>query len=137
LMDPADGAVVWNTADDLKGKLLRLENLVRNAHPTIRKQAGEDLRDATERFCKEMLVKDRRAHGEKTPVISDYDGKTLGWLSPRVEPLLSQDPSHPGKLKTIAAAVNPANHDDNVPSQGALSVALGNLGQFARDYLGS
>jgi hypothetical protein len=138
LLDPADGTVVWNTADDLKGKLLRLETLVRNAHPTIRKQAGEDLRDATERFCKEMLVKDRRAKGDKNAVISDYDGsKNPGWLSPRVEPLLSKDPSHPGKLKAIVFNVNPANHDDDIPSQGALTVALGNLTQFPKDYLPS
>jgi hypothetical protein len=136
LMDPADGTVVWNTADDIKGKLLRLETLVRNAHPTIRKQAGEDLRDAAERFCKEMLVRERRAKGETTAVISDYDNKNLGWLNPRVEPLLSQDPSHPGKLRAIAAAVNPANHDDSIPSQGALTVALGDLTKFAREYLG-
>ena len=108
---------------------------MRNAHPTIRKQAGEDLRDAAERFCKEMLVKHRREKGEKTAVISDYDGKNLGWLSPRVEPLLLQDPSHPGKLKAIAAAVNPAKHDDNIPSQGELTVAPGNLTQFVTEYV--
>lgn len=137
LADPSDGTLVWNTADDLRAKLLRIDTLLRGGHPSLRKQGGGDLRDASERFCKEMLVKDRRAKGEKTVVISEYDGKNLGWLTPRVEPLLTIDPSHPGKLRAIASALNPADHDDDIPSQGALAVALGNLTQFTKEYLAS
>jgi hypothetical protein len=38
--------------------------------------------------------------------LNDYDGKTLGQLGPQVEPLLTNDPSHPGKLRAIGGAVN-------------------------------
>lgn len=134
---PDEGTIVWNTADDLKGMLARIETSVRNGHPLVRKQTGQDLRDAGERFCKEMLVKDRRMKGEQTAVISEYDGKDLGWLVPKVQPLLVKDPSHAGKLNAFRAAVNPAKHDDDIPSQGALVVAFGNLKEFAKEYLGS
>lgn len=132
---PDDGTLVWNTADDLKGMLARIETLVRNGHPVVRKQAGQDLRDAGERFCKEMLVKDRRAKGYLGAVISEFAEKDLGWLVPRVQPLLVKDPSHAGKLNAFRAAVNPAKHDDDIPSQGTLAVAFGNLKQFAKEYL--
>lgn len=134
---PDDGTLVWNTAGDLKGMLARIETLVRNGHPVVRKQAGQDLRDAGERFCKEMVVKDRRAKGDLGAVISEYDGKDLGWLVPRVQPLLVKDPSHAGKLNAFRAAVNPAKHDDDIPSQGILVVAFGNLKEFAKEYLAS
>lgn len=38
--------------------LARIEALVRGGHTDLRKQAGEQLRNAAERFCKEMLVHD-------------------------------------------------------------------------------
>jgi hypothetical protein len=132
---PADGTVVWSTADDLKGKLARIETVIRNGHPIVRKQAGQDLRDVCERFCKEMLVRDRRAKGDQGAVISEYDGKDLGWLIPKVQPLLVKDPSHAGKLLAFPAAVNPAKHDDDIPSQGILVVAFGNLKELAKQYL--
>jgi hypothetical protein len=134
---PDEGTVVWSTADDLKGMLTRIETLVRNGHPLVRKQTGQDLRDAGERFCKEILVKDRRLKGNQAAVISEYDGKDLGWLAPRVQPLLVKDPSHAGKLNAFRGAVNPAKHDDDIPSVGTLTVAFGNLKEFAREYLWS
>jgi len=135
LTNPIDGTVVWNTADDLTAKLAKVEVLVSGGHPDLWKRAGEDLRDAGERFCKEMLVRDCWAKGDKTAAISDYDGKTFGQLGPKVAPLLTKDPSHPGKLNAFAFAVNPANHDDDIPSQGALKVALGDLRALRKEYL--
>jgi hypothetical protein len=133
---PDEGTIVWNTANDIRGMLARIETLIRNGHPLVRKQTGQDLRDAGERFCKEMLVKDRRMKGDQAAVISEYDGKDLGWLVPKVQPLLIKDPSHAGKLNAFRAAVNPAKHDDDIPSQGALVVAFGNLKEFGKEYLG-
>ena len=48
--------------------------------------------------------------------------------------LLTLDPSHPGKLRAIGGAVNPAKHDDAVPAAGVLKVALGDL-RFLKKYL--
>src|SRR5215213_4769724 len=52
----------------------------------------------------------------KTHRSTDYDGKTLGHPGPLVEPLLTQDTSHPGKLRTIGGNTNPAKHEDSVPA---------------------
>jgi hypothetical protein len=134
LINPADGSTVVNTADNINMLFDRADKLIRGAHPDLLKQAGSVIRDAAERFCKEMLVRDRRAKGEAA-ALSDYPNKNLGQLCPLVEPLLSRDASHPGKLRTIGSAVNPANHDDAVPAAGELKVALGNLRTFKKEYL--
>jgi hypothetical protein len=84
-----------------------------------------------------MLVRNAHTKDNKTAVISDYDGKTLEWLIPKVEALLVKDPSHPGKLRALPAALNPAKHDDDTPSKGALRVALGDLTYLKKEYLGS
>ena len=135
LQSPADGSTVVNTADDLEAKLVRAETLIRGGHPSLHKQGGEAIRDATERFCKEMLVRDCRAKGDAAVSLSYYDNKNLGYLSPLVEPLMVGDPSHPGKLRTIRSAVNPAKHDDAVPASGTLKVALGDLRFLKKTYL--
>jgi hypothetical protein len=101
----------------------------------LRKQGGEVIRDAAERFCKEMLVRTRRATGNAVASLNDYGGKTLGQLGPQVEPLLTNDPSHPSKLRAIGGAVNPAKHDDAVPAAGVLKVALGDLKGLKKEYL--
>ena len=125
LTDRADGTAVTNTGDDLMVMLARADVLARGGHVELRKQAGELLRDAAERFCKEMLVKDRWTKGDKGAALSDYDGKNLGQLEPKVEPLLRADPSHPGKLRSIGSQLNPAKHDDDTPDQ------RGRPGRFA------
>lgn len=135
LQNPAAGSSVANTADDLETKFTRAETLIRGGHPSLHKQGGEVIRDAAERFCKEMLVKDRRAKGDGAASLNDYDRKNLGQIGPLVEPLLLRDPSHPGKLRTIGGAVNPAKHDDAVPAAGILKVALGDLRFLKKAYL--
>src|SRR5262245_51231267 len=106
---------------------MKAEVLVRGGHPSLHKHGGEVIRDAAERFCKEMLVRERRAKGDATASLNDYSLKNLGHLAPLVEPLLTRDPSHPGKLRAIGGAANPAKHDDAVPAAGVLKVALGDL----------
>ena len=71
--------------------LARAQVLARGGHAELRKQAGESLRNAAERFCKEMLVRDRWTKYDKGAALSDYDGKNLGQLEPKVEPLLTAD----------------------------------------------
>jgi hypothetical protein len=135
LQNPAQGSIVNNTADDLATLLSRSEILIRGGHPDLHKQGGEMLRDAAERFCKELLVKDRRRNGDRNVSLSDFDGQNLGQLSPRVEPLLTGDAAHPGKLRTIGSNTNPANHDDTIPPAGVLKVALGDLRSLKKQYL--
>ena len=135
LTDRADGTAVTNTGDDLMAMLARADVLARGGHIELRKQAGELLRNAAERFCKEMLVRERWAKGDSGGALSDYDGKNLGQLEPKVEPLLTADPSHPGKLRTIGNQLNPAKHDDDTPDRGTIKVALGDLKFLKTQYL--
>jgi len=78
LANPADGTSIVNKADDLGTLISKAEILIRGAHPDLHKQGGEVMRDAAERFCKEMLARSRRTKGDRAAAISDYDGKTLG-----------------------------------------------------------
>ena len=135
LNDPADGTTVSNTGDDIMAMLARAEVLVRGGHVELRKQAGELLRNAAERFCKEMLVRDRWTRGDNNAALSNYDGKTLGQLGPKVEPLLTADSSHPGKLRSIGSQLNPAKHDSDTPDRGTIKVALGDLKSLKKRYL--
>ena len=135
LSAPGSGSSVMNTADDLESMLVRADTLLRGGHPSLHKQGGGIVRDAAERFCKEMLIKARRASGDGTASLNDYDHKNLGELGPQIETLLNLDPSHPGKLRAIGRAVNPAKHDDAVPAAGVLKVALGDLRFLKKKYL--
>jgi hypothetical protein len=135
LQNPAEGSSVTNTADDLETKFARADTLIRGGHPSLHKQGGELIRDAAERFCKEMLVKEKRAKGDGTASLNDYDRKNLGYLALLVEPLLVHDASHPGKLRALGGALNPAKHDDAVPAAGTLKVALGDLRFLKKTYL--
>jgi hypothetical protein len=134
--NPAKGAIIRNTSNELLSMISRAEVLARGGHPDLSKQAGKTLRDAGERFCKEVLVKDRRAKGEPATSLADFDGRTLEWLCPKVDPLLTLDSAHSGKLQAFKDAVNPPSHDDISPSAAAMKVACGDLRKFVKDYLG-
>jgi hypothetical protein len=102
---PGAGSVIENTSDTLLAKLNRANALARGGHPDTRKECGVQLRDAGELFCKQKLVRQRQAAGETAASLSDYDGKVLEWLAPRVEPSLDRDPSHVGKFGVFRATV--------------------------------
>ena len=132
---PAEGTMIENTSDALLAKLNRAKSLARGGHPDLRKECGIQLRDAGERFCKEMLVTARRQQGETTASLTDYDGKTLEWLSPHIEPLLDRDPSHPGKFGVFKKTVNDACHDNSPPGTAAMTQAHGEIHYLAKEYL--
>ena len=137
LEEPRQGTVVRNTADNLTARLARIETLVRGAaNPDIRKQACQELREATERFHKLMLVRYQWVGKRADTSVTHFDSKSLAELGPKVEALLVKDASHPGKLRAIRRNLSPANHDDGIPSQGELKVSLGDLKQLTKDYLG-
>jgi hypothetical protein len=134
---PLDGTTIVHTSDTLEALLDRCRILVRSPLRELRKQTGGILRDAGERFCKEMLVSQRFAEGDQDALITDYDGPgwNLGALVPLVEPLLIQDPGHPGKLRTVNRALNPANHDDGAPGTSVLKQAIHDLQDLKKRYL--
>jgi hypothetical protein len=133
---PAEGSIIENTSDALLAKINRAGSLARGGHPDSRKECGVQLRDAGERFCKEMLVKDRRRKGETAAVLADYEGKMLEWLCPHVEPLLDRDPAHPGQLEVFRNTVNRACHDNAPPGTEEMKHACGNIRRFVKEYLG-
>ncbi len=137
LADPANGTSIYNKGDGLKAMISRIKVLVNGGHAYTRKQAGELLRNAVERFCKMMLVNDRLDRGDTHAAISDYDGKNLGQIRPQVELLLTGDPSHPGKLRSLSKGLNSAKHDEGTPDRGTLKVALGDLCYLNKKYLAS
>ncbi len=135
LDEPARGAIVENRSDTLDALIARSVPYIYNNDPSIRKMGCERLRNAAERFCKLLLIKERRSNGEDSASLSDYDGKNLGDLLGDVYPLLTADPSHPGKLRVIGRRLNPGTHDDTVPAAGDLRVCHGDLRQLRRTYL--
>jgi RecF/RecN/SMC N terminal domain len=135
LQNALDGPTVSHTSDDLVAMLIRVRSLLGADHPDLRKQSGGYLRDAAECFCKEILVRNRWKAGDQKAALSDYDGKNLRALCPKVEPLLTLDASHAGKLRAVRDILNPAQHDDTIPSRGSLLVALGDLERLKKDYL--
>jgi hypothetical protein len=136
LIDPRVGTVVGKTEDEFTAMLSQAEPFTLHEDPEIRKIGGQRLREAAERFCKLLLVKKRQKNGEAAAAISDYKGKVLGELEPLVTPYLQiKDPSHPGKLAALRRDLNPANHDDDIPTRAALRISLGTLKDFRKGYL--
>jgi len=131
----AEGTVIENTSDTLLAKINRADSLSRGGHPDSRKECGLQLRDAGECFCKEMLITDCSDSGKAT-TLADYDGKTLEWLCPRVDPLLIKDPAHQGKFEVFRRTVNSACHDNAPPGSAEMKQAVGELRRLVKDYLG-
>jgi hypothetical protein len=136
LTDPRVGTVVGKSEDEFTAMLSQAEPFTLHEDPEIRKIGGQRLREAAERFCKLLLVKKRQDSGDTAATISDYKGKVLGDLEPQVTPYLQlKDPSHPGKLAALRRDLNPANHDDDIPTRAALRISLGTLKDFRKAYL--
>jgi len=131
--DPKQGASVVKSSDTLESLLANARPYLRSQVPEVRKTGASRLRDAAERLCKEIIVKKHRENSEEC-AITDYEGKTLGNLIPKVEPFLT-DTSHPGKLRAIGRILSPGSHDAPPPTTEALGVAEGDLKAFKREYL--
>jgi len=133
--DPSAGATIEKRSDTLDALIARASPYIGNPNPEIRKVGAQRLRDAAERFCKLLLVRHRHDRGDSGANVSDYSGKNLGELVPQVEPLLTKDPSHPGKVRVIGQRLNPGAHDDQVPPLGDLRQCLGDLRALRKAYL--
>lgn len=123
--EPGTGTVVDKTSDDMEALLARARPYIGNPNLEMRKRAARLLRDAAERWCKEMLVRDRRAKGDLEAVLSYYveNRGTLGYLAPLVQPLLKR-PDEPGKLEYIRKVLNPGGHDSPVLPSGQETKAV-------------
>jgi hypothetical protein len=128
------GAEVVKTSDTLEALLASAKPYIRNQNREIRKICARQLRDAAERFCKEIIIKNQSSPGIGCS-ITDLGGKNLMQLVPDAEPYLVLDSSHPGKLRAVARLLNPGSHDDPPPEVADLSVAYGDIVRFKREYL--
>lgn len=106
--DALAGTEIRNHTDDLAAMIARAQPFINSADPLVRKDGAARLRDAIERFGKMVVVRDRKAAGDNTASITDYDGQNFGNYSQKVYELLSEDPSHPGKLRTAHNLTTPA-----------------------------
>lgn len=130
---PKAGTVAERVHDSLDSMLRRAEKFAGSSAREMRKTGARLLRDAAERFCKELIVKKRREQGEKCS-ITDYDGKSFSQLAPKARKHFAE-PAHIGKFEDLSQALSPGSHDDRIPPGSDLSVALGNLRRFCKDYL--
>ncbi len=133
--DPVIGTEIRSESDQLASMLAKAQPFINSQDAEQRKQGATQLRQAIERFCKEMLVRDRHAGGDMQAAIADYDGKNFGDFKAKVVALFSKDPSHPGKLTTAHNNVTPGPHDDRPPSTSQLKVAAGDIKALKKAYL--
>jgi len=133
--DPVIGTEVRNENDQLASMLAKVQPFINSQDPEQRKQGATQLRQAIERFCKELIVRDRQAAGDGLAALTDYDGKNFGDFKTKVEALLTKDPSHRGKLRSAHSYVTPGPHDDQPPSTGELKQAAGDLKALKKAYL--
>lgn len=133
--DPVLGTEVRNENDQLASMLAKAQPFINSQDPEQRKQGATQLRQAIERFCKELIVRDRQAAGDGLAALTDYDGKNIGDFKTKVESLLIKDPSHRGKLRSAHSYVTPGPHDDQPPSSGELKQAAGDLKALKKAYL--
>jgi hypothetical protein len=135
LHEAAHGTEIRSQNDDLATMIAKAQPFVKSRDPLLRKEGAGRVREALERFGKMMLVRERQRKGEGLASITDYDGKNFSSYSRPVMNLLTEDPSHPGKLKAAHDYVTPGPHDDKPPSAGELAVAFGDLKRLKKDYL--
>jgi hypothetical protein len=115
--------------------IAKAQPFIKSQDAEQRKEGASRIRDAIERFSKELLVRQRKHDGEILASIADYNGKNFGEYSNSVYALLTQDASHSGKLRVAHNYVTPGSHDDTPPSATQLKTALGDLKKLKKDYL--
>ena len=134
LQNPRTGTQVVKTSDDLQVMLSRVEPYVKSKSPDILKDAAIKLRDAAERFCKEMLVRDRKSNGDDKATVSDYVNKNLKELRPAVEPLFTNN-DHAGRFRSVVRWLNKGDHDTTPPNAGEVKSSFEYLRQLKKEYL--
>ena len=133
--NPVIGTEIRSQGDALATLLAQAQPFISSQDGENRKQGATKLRQAIERFSKELLVRARNSQGDKLAMITDYDGQNFGNFSQQTQALLTKDPSHPGKLVAAHNYVTPGPHDDTPPSTAQLKMAAGDLRFLRKEYL--
>lgn len=133
--DAVLGTEIRSQNDDLATMMAKAQPLIKSQDPVVRKDGAIRLREAIERFCKIILVKDKQRRGDSMASITDYDGQNFGSYGQNVMNLLVKNAAHPGKLKAAHDYATPGPHDDKPPSTGELAMAYGDLKALKKDYL--
>ncbi len=133
--DAALGTEIRSQNDDLATMISKAQPYVVSQDPVNRKEGGVRVREAIERFCKIMIVRDRIKTGDALASITEYNGQNFGTYKNTALNLLTKDRSHPGKINSAYTYATPAPHDDKPPSSGELKMALGDLRMLKRTYL--
>jgi hypothetical protein len=133
--NPVVGTEIQSQSDALATLLSQAQPFINSQDGEQRKNGATKLRQAVERFSKELLVRARQVQGDQLAMITDYDGQNFGNFSAQVQALLTKDPSHRGKLVAAYNHVTPGPHDDTPPSTGELKVAAGDLRYLKKEYL--
>jgi hypothetical protein len=129
------GTEIRSQSDDLAAMMAKAQPLIKSQDPMVRKDGAIRLREAIERFCKIILVRDRQGKGDGLASITDYDGQNFGNYGQNVMNLLTKDRAHAGKLRAAHNYVTPGPHDDKPPSAGELGMAYGDLKGLKKEYL--
>lgn len=133
--DPVFGTEIRNQSDGLATMIAKAQPFINSQDAEQRKEGAGRIREAIERFGKELLVRQRKQQGDTLASIADYNGKNFGEYSNSVYALLTKDASHPGKLRSAHSYVTPGAHDDTPPSVSQLKMALGDLKKLKKDYI--
>lgn len=132
LSNPIDGSSLKNVGDKYHNAIATAKSLLVNPDDDSRRTAGQNLRRATERLAKMIIVAKTIASGG-TASTADYDGKTIGELQPLVAPFAAV-PAEAGSWSVLARELNRSDHDDNPPTQIALRNCFSALRKIERDH---
>ena len=107
--NPVIGTEVTSQSGALATLLSQAQPLLNSQDGEQRKNGATKLRQAIERFSKELLVRSRRAQGDQLAMITDYDGHNFGNFSAQATALLTKDRSHPASWSrhTITSRLDP------------------------------
>lgn len=132
---PGEGASLIRRTDDLRSILDEAFDYTRHCLDSQLPEAANKVRKATERLCKEIVVKAQRADG-KEMTTADLNANPAD-LVKMATPLLTKDSSHPGKLKHAITVTNPGSHDDPIgAARQDLTGVMGDLKRLRKDYCG-
>lgn len=132
LDDRAGGSEIRPISDEYQKRMADAKGMMLNPHIDTRRTAGQNLRAATERLAKQIIVAAKRAAGQ-TSSIADFNGKTIGDLSPLVGPY-AVDAQESGLWLVLARELNRSDHDANPPSCPALKQCYDSLRQIATKH---
>lgn len=127
LIDAANGTTITSSTDRFDQLMVAAKDQMNSAVEENRNIAGVHLRRAAERLSKSIIAAGRRAAGDASASIADYDGRNLDNLHPDVVQYAVKA-NEPGLWRALARELNDAAHDaPTAPSRLTLKQCHGNL----------